>query len=86
MEISTQTNKSWRWNEDGSCNSKPCDPHYFKKYYHTNLRGKQFFCAYCCKFMAYPYKNRHFKTQVCIENRRKYENEKIVADNYSEFD
>ena len=64
-----------RYNEDGSYNSKPLDPDYFNKYYHTHKEPTQ--CKFCCKiFTCKPGLSKHFKrSNVCMRIRAALERE-----------
>ena len=58
-----------RWNEDGTYNSKPLDPQYFKKYFQKHL--KQPFQCPDCKRMISSKSNlsKHRSTKICRNSR-----------------
>ena len=58
-----------RFNEDGTYNSKPIDPQYFKNYYQKHL--KQPFQCPDCKRMISSKSNlsKHRSTRICKKSR-----------------
>ena len=61
----------WRWNEDGSYNSKPIDPNYFNNYMKTRV-----VCNYCQRLSTVAHITLHRKSQFCMKAQR----EKTITD------
>ena len=58
-----------RWNKDGSYNSKPLDPQYFKKYYETKLK-QPYKCPVCHKVISSKSNlSKHQQTEKCKKAR-----------------
>ena len=59
--------------EDGSkiYNNKPCDPEYFKKYYHEKRKEKEAIvitCELCLRRVACGHIHRHHRSIICKKN------------------
>jgi hypothetical protein len=50
---------------DGIPNSKPIDPDYFNKYYHTNLAVK-IPCVHCYEMISKSKMNQHLQSKKCM--------------------
>ena len=50
---------------DGIPNSKPIDPDYFNKYYHTNL-AVNIPCVHCSEMISKCKMNQHLKSNKCM--------------------
>jgi predicted RNA-binding Zn-ribbon protein involved in translation (DUF1610 family) len=57
---------AWRWNEDGTYNSKPNDPNYFNNYLKNKTKFIKYTCDYCGSTVERYKKARHFRTTRCI--------------------
>ena len=54
----------WRHKEDGTYDNNPCDPEYFKKYYHDKIKCK-ITCDICGRLVGQQKIKRHQQTKVC---------------------
>ena len=59
--------------EDGTnkYNNKPCDPEYFKKYYHEKRKEKESIvitCELCERRVACGHIHRHHRSNICKKN------------------
>ena len=67
--------EQWRTEilEDGTkkYNNKPCDPEYFKKYYHEKRKEKESIvitCELCERRVACGHIHRHHRSNICKKN------------------
>ena len=61
----------WRWNEDGTYNSKPIDPNYL-----SNYMKRRVVCNYCQRLSTVAHITLHRNSQFCMKAQR----EKTITD------